>query len=428
MTGLRRRRGNGISIFASYGELLLFILFLYYFGCFNIFSIGNATPANLADDSGNLFTQLYFLFLFFNSIFLLGKMRVRLSDVWRAIIPALPLLFWAILSVLWSQFPDLTVRRAGRLFVEFGTLTFLVMSIGDATRVLRVLILATFLVIGLDFFVAVFVPASFTAIGFAGVHGTKNSAGAIYYLAMGLLFVGAFSPSMSLTIRLTSRLLIPLVLFLMILSLSKTPAAITLFSAFVVLTARRFLSIPISQRAVAVVGGIFGVTLVGILIYIWGDFFLTVVFGDASFTGRTTIWQFVLNQYGRSPVIGLGYGALWQSGNWINVVLENSRLSWIMNEAHNGYLEILVQLGAVGVGFLLLYLLLLGKRIFRWAVVERRPDLGFVSAYALYIFWGALFYNFTESDFFRSGHSVYVQLVIIAALHAQNVPYGRLRK
>ena len=39
-----------------------------------------------------------------------------------------------------------------------------------------------------------------------------------------------------------------------------------------------------------------------------------LLFGDTTFTGRTIIWEFVLDVISRSPLVGQGYAAFWGVG------------------------------------------------------------------------------------------------------------------
>jgi exopolysaccharide production protein ExoQ len=88
----------------------------------------------------------------------------------------------------------------------------------------------------------------------------------------------------------------------------------------------------------------------------------------ATFTGRTEIWEAVQRQIGLRPVLGHGWGGVWQeSSQPTQEIWREARFEAFY--AHNGYLDILLQLGVAGaVLFLLLWL--------RTAVLlaRRHPD------------------------------------------------------
>ncbi len=75
---------------------------------------------------------------------------------------------------------------------------------------------------------------------------------------------------------------------------------------------------------------------------------------DLTFTGRTAIWE-VLNEHIRlRPLLGTGYGAYWIGATPTSPSFEMlTRLYFYPTEGHNGYLDVINDLGAVG-GFCLL--------------------------------------------------------------------------
>ena len=75
---------------------------------------------------------------------------------------------------------------------------------------------------------------------------------------------------------------------------------------------------------------------------------LTLLTGDPTLTGRTQLWQYVLARWEESPYLGQGFGALWQVGPETQEYLRRAHVDWVMNEAHNGYLDVLAQIGIIG--------------------------------------------------------------------------------
>ena len=73
---------------------------------------------------------------------------------------------------------------------------------------------------------------------------------------------------------------------------------------------------------------------------------------DPTLTGRSDIWRAVLSTH-TNPIIGTGYESFWL-GSRLEYVW---RLAGQVNEAHNGYLEIYLTLGLVGVFLLLSFMI-----------------------------------------------------------------------
>jgi len=110
---------------------------------------------------------------------------------------------------------------------------------------------------------------------------------------------------------------------------------------------------------------------------------------DPTLTERTVIWHAVLALH-TNPLVGTGYEAFWLG----------PRFEWIathfapINESHNGYLEVYLNLGLIGV-FLVVGLLLSSYR-----KIWRRPEpLTSMASLHLSIWTVALFYNMSEAAF-----------------------------
>jgi O-antigen ligase len=75
---------------------------------------------------------------------------------------------------------------------------------------------------------------------------------------------------------------------------------------------------------------------------------LLAFFGrDLTLTGRTGLWGGIAQSISKQPLLGYGYYAFWQglNGESAKLILANH---WVFGYAHNGMLEILLQLGFVG--------------------------------------------------------------------------------
>jgi O-antigen ligase len=70
---------------------------------------------------------------------------------------------------------------------------------------------------------------------------------------------------------------------------------------------------------------------------------------DATLTGRTDIWKAVLS-FHTNPLIGTGYESFWLGGriDRVATILGYKGIA----EAHNGYLQIYLDLGWIGLGLL----------------------------------------------------------------------------
>lgn len=91
---------------------------------------------------------------------------------------------------------------------------------------------------------------------------------------------------------------------------------------------------------------------------------------DATFTGRTGIWEIVLNLAAERPLVGYGWGGVWRGevGDYVRAAF-----GWdTANSAHNAFLDALLQVGVVGLGLLIVALLVAAVRSVRLAMREVR--------------------------------------------------------
>ncbi|UJB69157.1 O-antigen ligase family protein [Acaryochloris sp. 'Moss Beach'] len=74
---------------------------------------------------------------------------------------------------------------------------------------------------------------------------------------------------------------------------------------------------------------------------------------DPSLTGRTDLWVWALDDIGKRPWLGYGYGAFWQDFS-SKAALIRYAAGWQVPSAHNGLLDLLLDLGILGVFILTL--------------------------------------------------------------------------
>jgi O-antigen ligase len=110
---------------------------------------------------------------------------------------------------------------------------------------------------------------------------------------------------------------------------------------------------------------------------------------DPTLTDRTIIWNTLLSVH-TNPLIGTGYESFWLGPRLQQVWQVVAGI----NEAHNGYLDMYLNLGCVGVVFLVAFLLASYGTI--WKQFARSHTLASLS---LGVWTALLFYNVTEVAF-----------------------------
>ena len=124
---------------------------------------------------------------------------------------------------------------------------------------------------------------------------------------------------------------------------------------------------------------------------------------DLTFTERTFIWDYLISLK-TNPLIGTGYDSFWL-GNRVKHFWE-SGYGGIM-EAHNGYLEIYLNLGIIGL-FLLGGVVASAYSRIKEKLIDDFANARFELAFLVIV----LIYNFTESAFRQSSLMWYILLLL----------------
>jgi O-antigen ligase len=155
---------------------------------------------------------------------------------------------------------------------------------------------------------------------------------------------------------------------------------------------RRVSRLRIQERIVAY--ALFGgtVLLTICLVVNYSDDLLPLLGKDSTLSGRAQLWSLVMDAIWKRPIFGYGYEAFWQGFKGDSRgILEAT--GWLVPMAHNGYLDLWLSLGLVGMAaYFLLFV-----RAMRMALKYLRYDRRAVAAWPVaYLCFFAL-HNTAES-------------------------------
>ncbi len=133
---------------------------------------------------------------------------------------------------------------------------------------------------------------------------------------------------------------------------------------------------------------------------------------DATFSARTTIWEIVRDHIQWAPYLGSGYGAYWvgplkTSPSYVFVY----RMYFYPTEAHNGYLDIINDLGYLGLVCLLLFLI----TYMRQALQLMRSDRNQAALYFGLLFQQMVM-NMSESEWLARDTTFTILIIAIVCL------------
>jgi exopolysaccharide production protein ExoQ len=257
---------------------------------------------------------------------------------------------WCLVSASWAFDSSLFVNKSVRFLIP----AFFFLAIGAAVPaelVVRGFLRGYYALLGYIVLTLVVKPsarlqaATSNEGALPGWHGPfdhKNAMSTL--LVVGIVFVLAFEPR-----RRVRWVAFGVIAVLLVGSRSGTGLAGGLF----VITAWNWLRTFVKQEkrmtapfvffsfAGVLVSMVVGLSTLPIILAAYGK--------DTTFTGRTNIWSGALWAIERRPLVGYGYGGVWISENVEPTFSIMRRIGFRAFHAHNGTLDVILQVGLVGV-------------------------------------------------------------------------------
>jgi exopolysaccharide production protein ExoQ len=377
-----------------------------------IFIVGSRLPAQWLGESvgsaaqsleeGNPIDRSVFLILIVLSVAILMSRRLDWGKLFARNTALLGFVSFALVSVLWSDSPFISFRR---WFRDLGPYLAILVVLSDPRPVeaIRTLVRRLcYLLIPLSILLIKYYPylgkhySEWTgAPEFAGATTSKNLLGVMCLVSGLFFFWDTLTRWADRKKRRTKRIIVvdlaflTMTLWLLNLAHSATSSVCMVVGCMVIVGARSKwgtrhrglleLLIPASFCVYLIVA--FGLDLNGQLAAMLGR--------DPTLTDRTGIWKLVLSMH-TNPLVGTGYESF-----WLGPRLEQIwKVYGHVTEAHNGYLEIYLNLGLIGV------LLLGGLLITSYRNICRQLATSSILAPLNMAFWTImLFYNMTEAAF-----------------------------
>ncbi len=341
----------------------------------------------------------------------------RTSLLLRSNLPILIYFFYCGISFIWSDFPDVSFKRWFRAMGDVVIVLIVLSDLDWVAAMRRLLTRVGFVVAPLSIVFIRYFPQmgrSYTHAGGAtwtGVATDKNGLGMIC-LIFGLASIFRFLELYR--VEKASRQRRPLIahglVILMSLYLLWEANSATASSCFFLAVIPMMLTYiyPRARKPAFVntmVSAALGVAFSALFLSI-GSGMVQNLGRDTTLTGRTNIWHFSVGLV-QNPLLGAGFESFWLGPRLKQMTI---LLNQGVNQAHNGYIEVYLNLGWVGV-VLLAFILITGYRRILAAVREMAPMASLRLAY----FIVAVVYNFTEAGF-KMMHPVWLSLLLVTMI------------
>jgi exopolysaccharide production protein ExoQ len=324
----------------------------------------------------------------------------RVLKLLRMNAPIILFFAYCLLSILWSDYPDVSLRRWIKGLGDLVVVLIVLTERDRTAAVKKLLARVTFLLIPLSVLFIEYYPSigqSYSlesgATFFRGVTMNKNECGMLCLIA-GLATVWRLTYILRDKYHRTRRLIahgaiLACILWLLFVANSATSLACFLLASAFIVTVNLH-GKPRAARIHLIAGA---TAFAGLLVAIFPETYAFVVHAlgrNTTLTDRVSLWHSLLG-ININPWVGTGFASFWM-GNRLDKLW--SLFSWQPNEAHNGYLGVYLNLGCVGLS-LLAVLLVTGYRNII-ASLRSDPEFGsmMIGFYAM-----AVIYNFTEEAF-----------------------------
>lgn len=358
-------------------------------------------PSNYADTFGgettNIKNQIVFLFLFFSSLVILSKRFDKISSFIRAEKYLSIFVVLCLLSALWSDYQFLSFKRSFQLFVMFLVIVEALVNI-DPKVLLKQLKIVVSIYLFFNLYACRFIPAAIDPVfgTWRGMEVQKNwlAQNSLYCLLSSIVL---FKFDKTRYTKLYDSVLIltsVLIIYKAHSSTNLIAVIIIVFMGFIFQTESVFKTLGIG-RSILGLTFLFILTFGGIFLIFSSEIFGLIpgYFGkDTTLSGRVDIWNFVWNDIENRFFLGYGFATYWIMGSSRLEIFASYFEGFVVNSAHNGYLEIILQVGFIGFIFFLFPI---------FAYIYRMFKLN--SNLAILIFISIMTLNYTESVLFKVG-------------------------
>jgi exopolysaccharide production protein ExoQ len=388
---------------------------------------GTEQPDQLLE--GSPFDRSVYTGLVALGLIVLFNRRRQAGRLLRANWPILLFFSYCLVSLFWSDYPGVAFKRWIKAVGDLVMVLIIATDRDPFSAVKRLLSRLAFVLIPISILFIKYYPELGTdyspwggPVMYTGVTINKNSLGATcLVLGLGSLwrFLEAFESEdrKSRNRRLTAQaIILVMVSWLLWAANSMTSISCFLMASVLILVAnlRAVTRKPATVHLItaAMLGASASIVFLGA-----SPGALKAMGRNPTLTDRTEVWGWLFSLV-RNPLLGTGFETFWLGKRLAKLW---SIYWWHPNEAHNGYIEVYLNLGWIGLALLAIVL----ATGYRKLISAYRRNLP-LSKLGLAYFLVAITYNFTEAALFKMLHSVWIfalfSIVGASAISTRKLP------
>jgi exopolysaccharide production protein ExoQ len=343
------------------------------------------------------------------------------------------LLCYMLVGILWSHFPAASFKRWIREATAIIMALLLFSELDAKEAVESVLRRSVYILVPFSLLLIKYFPEYGVEFGrwsgarmWIGVTTQKNGLGrlcltAVFFLMWSLVKARQMPQSRVKKQRTRADgAVLAVSLYLLAGGLSSAAYSATAIAACTAGTALFWTLVWMRKSRVRIGAGLLGAVIVGLLGYGLASLFLngsniggvTSILGrDKSLTGRTDVWASLLPAAMHRPLFGSGVGGFWN---------QSSRGFYQISEAHSGYLDVILEMGFVGLAIICGFLVSSGRK----AVGSLSHDFYWGTLWICYLVM-VVIHNATETSFNTLTSQMMATLLFVVVASTASVDDGR---
>jgi O-antigen ligase len=335
----------------------------------------------------------------------------KLLYVTRESWPLLALLGIAVASSAWSSNPMLTLRRSILLVASSFAGMYIGVTLSESQQVKLLRVVAVILVLASVVTAVVAPTVGFHDAGpvggaLRGVFFHKNTFGRFLALCVCLVMIGRRF-KLSFPLRTCAIVLIAVLLAMCRSATALVVSCVMVVATYLIRYLTRIRGSKAQLGALVLVVALVVVCAVGV---VNANMFLSAFDRDSEMTGRIPLWLAVDAQIMQRPLLGYGLSGFFEYG--LHRAAIGTTNGWHAMHAHNGFLQLTIELGFVGLALFLVMAASCTVKALRHA--RKHRDDPYATWPIAYVTFLAL-YNLTEASLVRSTNVFWILFVAVWA-------------
>ena len=359
-------------------------------------------------------------------VFILARRQQHWSIIFRENFWVVLLFFFMLISSAWSDYPTVSIKRFIKSFGAAIMALVLLSEVKPMAAISAVMRWCAYFhiplsIITIKYFRHIGVSWDWQggAASWVGIATSKNTLGQIAAFSLIIFLYERFRSDSDKRFRIIDWAYVVMAIFILKGSddaFSLTSILVTLVGVAIFFLIKHignninkvrkvlaFSFVSIAFILTILISSVFSLRGGGSLL---GDLFQSIG-RAATLTGRSDIWLDVISIASNHTLAGVGFGGFW-IGKIVNIPW-NEDMTWTLGQAHNGYLDVYLQLGVIGL------VILVGVLI---RCIQKISDMfshNFNYGLVMTTFFIVIcFVNITESTFLRGEHALWMLFLVTA--------------